>query len=387
MSRPQKRGADMEPGKRLASLDVLRGMDMLLIMGLSALIAKLCTAFGWGSECWLAKQVCHVEWDGLALQDTIFPLFLFIAGVAWPFSCAKQIGRGDGRGRIALRCLKRAVILLILGVVYTGFLGNFEKYRFTTVLARIGFAWMFAAWLYLFCGMRARIATAAALLVGYWVFSVLVGAPDHPGVSPLSPEGCFTGWLDRSFMPGMLTGPKGADGKVLMDNQSVLGMFPATVTAMLGVFAGEYIRSAQHSGNRKTAVMLLAALGLLVAGLVVAFCFGRYSMPVNKKLWSSSFVLVVGAYSLAMLAACYWLIDVKGWWKHNLFFKVIGMNSITIYLAQQIIPFSKVSSNLFGGLASLLPTAWGSVVLGIGYIAVCWLFLYFLYRKNVFLRV
>ena len=377
----------MEPGKRLASLDVLRGMDMLLIMGLSALIAKLCTAFGWGSECWLAQQVRHVAWDGLALQDTIFPLFLFIAGVAWPFSCAKQMSRGDGRGKIALRCLKRAVILLALGVVYTGFLGDFSKYRFTTVLARIGFAWMFAAWMYLFCGVRTRIAVAAALLVGYWAFSVLVGAPDHPGASPLSPEGCFTGWLDRTYMPGIILGPKSADGKTLMDNQSVLGIFPATVTAMLGTFAGGYIRSTNHSGSRKAAVMLLAAIGLLAAGLAVAFCFGRYSMPVNKKLWSSSFVLVVGAYSLAMLTACYWLIDVKGWWKHNLFFKVIGMNSITIYLAQQIIPFSKVSSNLFGGLASLLPAAWGGVALGVGYIAVCWAFLYFLYRKNVFLRV
>ena len=377
----------MEPGKRLASLDVLRGCDMLLIMGLSALIAKFCVAVGWGGDCWLAQQVRHVEWDGLALQDTIFPLFLFIAGVAWPFSCAKQVSRGDGCGRIALRCLKRAVILLVLGVVYTGFLGDFSKYRFTTVLARIGFAWMFAAWLYLFAGLRMRIAVAAALLLGYWAFSVFVGAPDHLGASPLSPEGCFTGWLDRTFVPGLLTGPKGGDGKVLMDNQSVLGIFPATVTAMLGTFAGGYIRSSSGSGNRKAGVMLLAAVGLLIAGLAVAFCFGRYSMPVNKKLWSSSFVLVVGAYSTAMLAVFYWLIDVKGWWRRHLFFKVIGMNSITIYLAQVLVPFSKISSNLFGGTAALLPPAWGSVLLGVGYIAVCWLFLYFLYRKNIFLKV
>ena len=377
----------MEPGKRLASLDVLRGCDMLLITGLSVLIGKICVAAGWGGDCWLAQQVRHVEWNGLALQDTIFPLFLFIAGVAWPFSCAKQVSRGDGRGRIALRCLKRAVILLALGVVYTGFLGDFSKYRFTTVLARIGFAWMFAAWLYLFCGVRTRIAVAVTLLVGYWAFSVLIGAPDHPGASPLSPEGCFTGWLDRTYMPGIILGPKGADGKTLMDNQSVLGIFPATVTAMLGTFAGGYIRSSSGTGGRKTAVMLIAAAGLLVAGLIVAFGFGSWSMPINKKLWSSSFALVVGAYSVAMLAVFYWLIDVKGIWRHHLFFRVIGMNSITIYLAQQIIPFRKVAENLFGGVASFLPAAWGGVLLGVGYIAVCWLFLYFLYRKNVFLRV
>ena len=380
-------GTGLEPGRRLVSLDVLRGFDMLFIMGFSVLVQKLCTAFGWGGNCWLSQQMAHVDWNGLTHHDTIFPLFLFIAGVAWPFSCAKQVARGDSPRTVALRCLKRAVLLAALGVIYTGFLGNFEKYRFTTVLARIGFAWMFAAWLYLFAGMRTRIAVAAALLVGYWVFSVLVGAPDHPGASPLSPEGCFTGWLDRTYMPGIILGPKGANGVSLMDNQSLLGIFPATVTAMLGVFAGEFLRAPAVSGRRKTVRLLLAAAALLVAGLFVAFGFGRWSMPINKKLWSSSFVLVVGAYSTALLAAFYWLIDVKGWWRHHLFFKVIGMNSITIYLAQVIIPFKPIAANLFGGTAALLPPAWGTVLLSAGYIAVCWFFLYFLYRKNVFLKV
>ena len=377
----------MEPGRRLVSLDVLRGFDMLFIMGLFVFVQELCIALGWGEDCWLYRQMVHVDWNGLAIIDTVFPLFLFIAGVAWPFSCAKQIARGDSPRMIALRCLKRAVLLAALGVVYTGFLGNFEKYRFTTVLLRIGFAWMFAAWLSLFAGMRTRIAVAAALLVGYWAFSVLVGAPDHPGASPLSPEGCFTGWLDRTYVPGIIFGPKGADGVTLMDNQSMLGIFPATATAMLGVFAGELLRAPTLSGGRKAVFLLLAAAALLVAGLLVAFGFGSWSMPVNKKLWSSSFVLVVGAYSTAMLAVFYWLIDVKGWWRHHLFFKVIGMNSITIYLAQQLIPFKAVAANLFGGAAALLPPAWGAVLLAAGYIAVCWLFLFFLYRKNVFLRV
>ena len=95
----------------------------------------------------------------------------------------------------------------------------------------------------------------------------------------------------------------------------------------------------------------------------------------------------MGASSTALLAAFYWLIDVKGWWRHHLFFKVIGMNSITIYLAQVIIPFKPIAANLFGGTAALLPSAWGAVLLSAGYIAVCWLFLYFLYRKNIFLKV
>ena len=374
---------DAQTSKRLVSLDVLRGFDMFFIMGFSGFVTALCAACGWGGDCWLVHQVRHVEWNGLAHHDTIFPLFLFIAGIAWPFSCAKQVARGDGKGRIALRCFKRAAILLLLGFVHEGFLSDFHNFRFTSVLARIGIAWMFAAWLYLFTGLRTRIVIAVALLLGYWIFSVSVGAPDHPGANPLSPEGCFTGWLDRTYMPGLIHGPKA----VRMDNQSVLGIFPAIVTAMLGVFSGEYVRSSAHSGGRKTLFMLLAAAGLLAAGLLVAFGFGRYSMPVNKILWSSSFVLVVGAYSLALFALFYWLIDVTGVWRHTLFFRVIGMNSITIYMAQVLIPFSVIASKLFGGTAALLPAAWERVLMAVAYIAVCWLFLYFLYRKNVFLRV
>ena len=104
-------------------------------------------------------------------------------------------------------------------------------------------------------------------------------------------------------------------------------------------------------------------------------------------LWSSSFVLVVGAYSLGMLALFYYIIDVRGWQKWTLFFRVIGLNSITIYMAQRIISFSSINRFFLGGLAGLVPEAWGTLILSIGYVAICWLFLYFLYRKNIFLKI
>jgi len=125
-----------------------------------------------------------------------------------------------------------------------------------------------------------------------------------------------------------------------------------------------------------------AAAAMLALGLLWSLVF-----PINKMLWSSSFVLVVGAYSLGMLALFYYIIDVRGWQKWTLFFRVIGLNSITIYMAQRIISFSSINRFFLGGLAGLVPEAWGTLILSIGYVAVCWLFLYFLYRKNIFLKI
>ena len=128
--------------------------------------------------------------------------------------------------------------------------------------------------------------------------------------------------------------------------------------------------------------MLVAAAVMLVIGLVWSLWF-----PINKKLWTSSFVLVVGAYSLALFAVFYWLIDVKGWKKWAFFFEVIGLNSITIYMLQRILPFSQVNRFFLGGVAELCPEPVGKVLLALGYLALSWLLLLFLYRKKVFLKV
>jgi len=127
---------------------------------------------------------------------------------------------------------------------------------------------------------------------------------------------------------------------------------------------------------------LACQLPLLAAGLAFSGV-----LPVNKKLWSSTFVCVVGAYSLGMFALFYYLIDVRGWRRWTLFFRVVGLNSITIYLAQRIVGFGRISDFFLGGIASKCPEAVAAVISSAGYVAVCWLFLYFLYRKNVFLKV
>ena len=364
--------------KRLLSIDTLRGMDMLIIMGLSTLIFRICDLFPAGGDCWIATQMRHVDWDGLAIMDMVFPTFLFIAGLSFPFSYAHQVESGRTSGQIHRKIFLRCLALIVLGIVYNGFFQFDFPQRYASVLGRIGLAWMFAALLFVHCKRPARIVVAAVLLVGYGLLVGLVAAPDAPaGAGPLTQDGCLNGWIDRILLPG-----KCFYGN--FDPEGLLGVIPATVTAMLGMFTGEFIRQPEEriGGGKKTLWMLGAAAALLAVGYL-----GSRVLPLNKKLWSSTFVLVVGGYSLAAYALVYYIVEVKGWTKWTFFFRVIGLNSITIYLLQRIVPLREIDNFFLGGTANLLPEAWGAILLAAGYIAVCWLLLYFLYKHKVFLKV
>ena len=369
-----------EANKRLMSLDTLRGFDMMFIMGLAGLVMAICSLFPGGEDCWLSVTMKHVKWHGLAHHDTIFPLFLFIAGISFPFSYGKQVSNGMSKKSIYLKILKRFFILVALGVVYNGFFKlDFANLRICSVLGRIGFAWAAAAVLFINFKPMTRAIICAVILVAYWLIVGYIPAPDVPGGDPLTMEGTIVGWVDRMITPGRLIYNQGN-----FDPEGILSAFPAIVTAMLGMFTGEFVRQPEEkiSGNRKAGYMGLASLAILAVGLVWSLVF-----PINKMLWSSSFVLVVGSYSLAMFALFYWIIDVKGWQKWTLFFRVIGLNSITIYMAQSIIKFGNIRNFFLSGLVEKLPENWGAVVNYGGYIAVCWLFLYFLYRQKIFLKI
>lgn len=367
---------DMEKPQRLQSLDALRGFDMLFIMGLASLIVALCRLWPGAFTDAVAVSMRHPAWDGLSHHDTIFPLFLFIAGVSFPFSLSKQRSQGASRGRIHAKIIRRGLTLVVLGLVYNGlFQLDFATLRWASVLGRIGLAWMFAAILFLNFGVRTRAAIAAAILVGYGALSYLAGAPDVTGAGPLTFEGNLVGYVDRLWLPGRLLSKT-------FDPEGLLSTLPAIVTAMLGMFGGEFIRREGISGGRKA--LWLAAAGAVL--LVVGLSFSGV-LPINKKLWSSTFVCVVGAYSLLLFALFYYLIDVRGWRRWTLFFRVVGLNSITIYLAQRIVDFRGISNFFLAGAASMCTPEWAAVVNGAGYVAVCWLFLYFLYKKGIFLKV
>lgn len=361
---------------RLMSLDALRGFDMLWIMGGGPLVCAISSALGFGPGTFAFDQMQHAAWHGLRFMDTVFPLFLFIAGVTFPFSVAKRRAEGQTRRQIALAALRRGLTLVILGFVYENSLNfHFADCRVWSVLGRIGLAWTASAWLFLAWGWRVRLALAPILLLVSWGVTALFPAPGVAGADPFSAAGNLGCWLDRTLTAGHIYEP-------LFDPEGFAGLVPSVVTAMLGVFAGEWIRHDGVSGNGK-------ALGLLLAAEACAVLAGAFSAvcPVNKALWTGSFVLAVGAYSFALLAIFYWLVDVKGWRGWTFPLRVVGMNSIAIYLAQTVIGFRQASAFLFGGVVGALPAAGREVGEAVAYLLTCWLFLYFLYRNKVFFKV
>lgn len=235
-----------------------------------------------------------------------------------------------------------------------------------------------AAVLYLHFGTRTRIGIVGAILAA-------TGRCWHSSPLPtLRRAPTSTRW--RARWRDTSTGCCCPDGSTTRFSipKGLLSTLPAVATAMLGMLAGEFVRQPAErlSGNRKALWMALAAVAFTLAGIVWDLSF-----PINKKLWSSSFVCVVTGYSLGMFALFYWLIDVKGYRGWVLPFQVIGLNSITIYMAQRIVDFKGISAFFFGGLASKMPEAAAPIVASAGYLAVSWLFLYFLYRKRIFLKV
>lgn len=378
---------------RLLSLDALRGFDMFFIMGGAGLLAALAQWFPCGLTEAVAEQMEHVEWHGLRHHDTIFPLFLFIAGITFPFSLEGQKAQGRTSWQIHRKVILRGLMLVFLGVVYNGLLDfDFQNLRIASVLGRIGLAWMFAALIFMHSGWKSRIGVTAALLIGYWLVAGFIPAPDGGGADIFTAEGSIVGYVDRLLLPGRVY-----YGNI--DPEGILGVVPAIGTALLGMFTGEWVKApAGHekkssasgempngkpsNGRCKVLGMILAGVLMIAVGLLWNEVF-----PINKKMWTSSFVLVVAGYSELMFALFYYIIDVLGWRRWTLFFTVIGMNSITIYLAQRFIRFSYTSEKLFGGVVNLMPENAQAFFTQAAYIAVCWLFLWFLYRKRVFLKV
>lgn len=389
-------GEEQVKSNRLMSLDALRGADMLFIMGFSQAIIALCALLG-RPDCELSRQMTHVVWHGLRHHDTIFPLFLFLAGASWPFSLAGQVAKGRTTGEIILKIARRVLLLFFFGLAMKQFFAfDVAHFRYDSVLAHIGVCWAAAALLYMFVkDWRKRLLIAAGLLVGHWALLFFCRAPDAAallastdsavmkkvaayaatGTDNFSFVGCLSGWVDRVVMPGHLH-------EDIFDPDGLLAKMTGVVTAMFGVFAGEMLRAKGTDGGRK-------ALGLVLAGLAclaLTFLWQPWC-PVNKKIWTSTFVLAVGAYSYLALAVFYWIVDVKGFRRWTFFFRVIGMNSITIYLLMRVVGFAAISKFFFSGLAGLGSADWSRFVFALGQVAIEWLVLLFLYRKGVFLRV
>lgn len=368
-----------EKSERLLSIDVLRGFDMFFISGGASLIVALCTALGCG-DCALATQMRHVPWAGFAQHDTIFPLFLFLAGVSWPFSLASQEAKGRGTGAICRKILMRMLVLFFIEVSFGGLLKFKPDFRLMGVLSYIGLSWGVATLISLkvrkFAG---RAALVAGLLLAQWALLRFGIAADAPlGADSYAKEWNLFSYLDRTVWPTHLY------KSGVYDPESFFSLLGGVAMALTGVCSGSWLRCQTVSPRRRAVVLALAALGFLVADGVFVLLLGD---QVVKALWSASFVLSAATYSLALLALFYWLIDVKGWKRWTFYFKVIGMNSILIYLMGRLGVTSTLGRFLFEGLAQWAGNPWSAVISAVGMLAAGWGVLYVMYRKNAFLRI
>jgi predicted acyltransferase len=361
------------PG-RLASIDALRGFDMLWITGGEGLIEGLRPLIHRPAMDALALQFEHVPWQGFRFEDLIFPLFLFIVGVVLPFSVARREEGKASRRKIYGHMVRRLVVLFTLGLVVNGLLNfNFHNLRIPGVLQRIAICYFISALVMMNTGVRGQALTAGGLLVGYWLVMRFVPVPGV-GAGVFTPAGNLSAFVDQHLIPRPFCCYD------FGDNEGILSTIPAVSTCLIGALAGHWLRTSRPPARK--------ALGLAVAGvagLLLGFVWGHW-FPIIKNIWTSSFVLFAAGWSLLLLALFYWIIDVHGYRRWAFFFTVIGLNPITIYVLRSQFDFGTVARIFVRGFINDLglfkPLVWNLSVL-----AVVWLFLLFLYRRKIFLKV
>jgi predicted acyltransferase len=360
-------------GARVLSIDALRGFDMFWIIGGGAIFESLAEIWKHPITDTIRVQLDHVRWEGFHFEDLIFPLFVFVMGAVLPFSICRRVERGESLVRAHVHIVRRTALLLLLGLVCNGLLEfNWSEMRWPGVLQRIALCYFFAAVIVIHTRWRTQAILVGGGLLLYWAVTMLVPVPGF-GAGNLTMEGCLSSWVDQHVIPGVLYYKYG-------DNEGLISTFPAICTALLGALAGQWLRS-DRTGSRKAAGLAVAGVLCVAAGYVWGLAF-----PIIKILWTSSYVLVAGGWSLLLLAVFYWLIDVKGYHRWAFLFVVIGMNAITIYFLQRFVGFGEIADFFLGGIAGHMGVL-SPLVLPLGAFAARWLLLWFLYRHKAFLRV
>ncbi len=348
----------------------------------------------------------HADWNGWTPTDLIFPFFLFIVGVSLTLSFAARIARGASRRALAIHVVRRSALIFAIGLLLNGF-PDFDlgSIRIMGVLQRIALCYLVSGLLHLAtfqrepapdgttrvrANLRVTAAVAIALLVGYWAVMTFVPVPGY-GAGRLGKEDNLGAYIDRTLMPGHLWSES-----VTWDPEGILSTFPAIASLLIGILAGEWLRSARRDRQKVTG-LASAGLALLVLGRLLHPFF-----PINKNLWTSTFVLFTGGFAMLALALCYWLVDVRAWRKWTPPFLVFGMNAILAYAVAALV--SEVSTDfdfltvhghettLHGWLYSRLfiPHASpvnASLAFGIFFTIVIFVIMWPFYRAKLFLKV
>jgi predicted acyltransferase len=359
---------------RLLSLDALRGFDMLWIIGGSGVISALAeySDSGWLKA--LAVQMTHVTWNGFHFYDLIFPLFMFISGIAIPFSVKSALAKDPSKGKLVLKFFKRMVILIILGILYNGaFHDGFSNARYASVLGQIGVAYFFASVIYIFSGsVKATLYWIAGILAGVSVMQLFVPVPGF-GAGVFTPEGSMNGYIDRLYLPGRLTYFNG-----IFDALGLLSIVSAIGITMMGIIAGKILQEKSFTEYRKTGILALIGIVLIPVAVLLSPVY-----PIIKVCWTTTYNLLAGGISFLLIALFYLVIDVWGYQKWSFFFRIIGM---FIYLFTRIVPVGNIVGFFTGWIVTPMGDV-GGVIAVLFNIAAEWLLLYYMYKKNIFVKV
>jgi predicted acyltransferase len=363
-----------EPQSRLLSLDALRGFDMFWITGGSYLIEVIAKHSG---AAWLnpvVEQMEHVPWNGFHFYDLIFPLFMFISGVAIPFALGSKLEKKVPKWALAKKAIGRGLILLLLGWFYNGVFSNgFENPRLLSVLGQIGLAYTFAALINIYSkSLKQRLYWLGGILTGIGILQLLIPVPGV-GAGVLTPEGCINGYFDRMLVPGRLHGG-------VFDPEGLLCIVSAVTVTLMGSIAGHFLRDKKTNERQKINTLLLFGVSAIALALALSTFY-----PIIKACWTGSFNLLTSGIGFILIALFYWIIDVKGWKKWSFFFRVIGMNSIFIYLFHRFFDMDKATKLILGWSVVLGDIS--ELIMVAGEIMLVWLILYFMYKKKIFLRV
>ncbi len=363
---------------RLLSLDTLRGFDMFWITGGSKLVHALMLVTGWKWLEVMDQQLTHPDWNGFHAYDLIFPLFIFMAGVSTPFSMDSRLAKSERKSLLARKAIQRGLILVLLGIIYNNgfFRLSWDDMRFASVLGRIGMAGMFAQLIYIYAPNRMLFVWFAVILMGYWLFMRYFPVPGC-GAGLLTLECNPASYLDQILLPGKLH-------RTIHDPEGLIYTIPAIATGLLGIFTGMFLRrgEAHLTPVRKTVLIAFAGFVFLIIALIWDLV-----LPINKNIWSSSFVLFAGGWSLLLLAFFYWIIDVLYIQKWTFFFVVIGMNSIVIYMLKKVIDFTYTADFFIGGALGHVSESFAALISILVFIIIQWVFMLVLYRNRWFLKV
>jgi predicted acyltransferase len=363
----------------MLSLDVFRGIT----------IAGMILVNNPGTWAHIYDPLEHAAWHGWTPTDLIFPFFLFIVGVSISLALGRRSQTGARGRQLYLKIVRRTLIIFGLGLVLSGFpFFDLATLRIPGVLQRIAVCYLIASLIFLKTSWRGQAITAAALLVFYWALMMLVPAPGY-AAGDLSEEGSLASYVDRLLLGGHTWRP-------LYDPEGILSTIPAVATTLCGVLTGELLRS-WRTPEEKTSAMFVAGVAGVVAGWAWGFWF-----PINKALWTSSYVLLTAGMALQLLAVCYWLVDIRGYRRWAKPFVIFGTNALAVFFLSGIFArlIDLIGFNGADGRRVSLKrfvyenafASWASPVNASLMFAICFVLLWLglmaiLYRRKIFIKV